>query len=186
VTAWYQQPINIAEQSTEGFDFEANLRTEVFGRPLGLRLLTTYQPHILFKRAGIVDNDYAGVAFGTNGIQASPKWRVSAFIDFKPTDNITINILQRWRSSLRFHSDPTIVVASPNIPSVGYTNINLAFDTSVGQLHSQFFLNVANLFNTTPPQAGFWGNPNPGQFGEFTLGDDVIGRYFTVGVRMKF
>jgi outer membrane receptor protein involved in Fe transport len=186
VTAWYQQPINIAQQSTKGFDFEANWRPRIFDRPLGLRFLTTYQPSILFKRAGIVDNDYAGVAFGTNGIQATPKWRVSLFVDFKPTDDITISILERWRSSLKFHSDPTIVVASPNVKDVAYTNLNLAFDIPVGNAKVQTFFNVANLFNVTPPQAGFWGNPNPGQFGEFVLGDDVIGRYFTAGIRAKF
>jgi len=47
-------------------------------------------------------------------------------------------------------------------------------------------MNISNLFNTNPPQAGFWGNPNPGQFGEFVLGDDILGRYYTAGVKVKF
>jgi hypothetical protein len=47
-------------------------------------------------------------------------------------------------------------------------------------------VNVQNVFNTNPPQAGFWGNPNPGQFGEFAFGDDVIGRYYTAGAHIRF
>jgi iron complex outermembrane receptor protein len=187
VTAWYQVPGNVAEQSTYGADVEVNYRTSLFGRPTGLRLLTTWQPHVKFVQEGIKpDNDYGGVAFGTNGIQATPKWRVSAFLDFKATDNLTIGVLERWRSSLKYHSDPNKVTSSPNIKSYSVTNLNVAYDFDLGSTKAVMFVNVANLFNATPPQAGFWGNPNPGQFGEFVLGDDVIGRYFTIGARVKF
>ena len=187
VTAWYQIPGNVAEQSTYGADIEVNYRTNLFGRPLGLRVLSTWQPHIKFVQDGVKpDNDYGGVAFGTNGIQATPEWRISGFLDIKPVDQVTISILERWRSSLKYHSDPTKVVASPNIKSYSVTNLNIAYDFNFKSAKIQMFMNVSNLFNATPPQAGFWGNPNPGQFGEFVLGDDVIGRYFTVGVKTQF
>ena len=186
VTAWYQVPINIAKQTTYGADVELNYRSTVFDRPVGLRVLTTWQPHVRFFRDGITTNDFAGVAFGTNGIQATPKWRVTGFLDIKPVDSLTVTIQERWRSSLTYHSDPTIVVASPRIKAVAYTNLNLAYELPAAGGKMQMFLNVANLFNKVPPQAGFWGNPNPGQFGEFVLGDDVIGRYFTAGIRARF
>ncbi|MBC2665394.1 TonB-dependent receptor [Novosphingobium flavum] len=187
VTAWYQRPINVAKQTTYGFDFEANWQPQLFGNPASVRLLATYQPHIRFMRTGDpVVQDYGGVAFGTNGIQATPKWRVTGFFTFKPSDQITVNLMQRWRSSLKFHSSPLVVVSSPNIRSVGYTNVGVSFAPKMANGRSEVYFNVANLFNTAPPQAGFWGNANPGQFGEFALGDDVIGRYFTAGVRFKF
>ena len=69
---------------------------------------------------------------------------------------------------------------------MGFTNINVSYDLKVGGAKVQLFGNVANVFNTFPPQAGFWGNPSPGQFGEFVLGDDVIGRYYTFGLRTRF
>jgi iron complex outermembrane receptor protein len=186
VTDWYQQPLNVAQQSTWGIDFEANYRSELFGRPMMLRLLTTWQPHLIIKQPGIVDNDYAGVAFGTNGIQATPKWRVTGIFNFQPAQGVTVNILERWRSSLRYNSNPTVVQGGPNIRSIGYTNLGVNFDVPNGANKFEFFMNISNLFNTNPPQAGFWGNPNPGQFGEFVLGDDILGRYYTAGVKVKF
>jgi len=187
VTGWSQLPINIAEESTNGADFEVNYRTRLNNQPLNLRVMATWQPHVIFKQAGVVDNDYAGAAFGSNGVQATPKWRVSAFIDYKLTDKIALNISERWRAKLHYHSNPTVVVAAPDtIKDVAYTNIGATVDLPVGGVKSQMFFNVSNLFNVTPPVAGFWGNPNPGQFGEFVAGDDVIGRYFTLGLRGRF
>lgn len=187
VSTWYQLPINIAEQTTYGADIELNYRTGLNHQPLNLRVMATWQPHVRFKQAGVVDNDYAGAAFGSNGVQATPKWRVTAFLDYKVTDNLSINISERWRAKLHYHSSPTVVVAAPDtIKDVAYTNLGASLDVPMGRAKAQMFLNISNLFNVTPPVAGFWGNPNPGQFGEFVAGDDVIGRYFTFGIRGKF
>ncbi|NOW48274.1 outer membrane receptor protein involved in Fe transport [Novosphingobium sp. SG751A] len=187
VTTWYQLPINIAEQTTYGADIELNYRTSLNHQPLNLRVMATWQPHVRFKQAGVVDNDYAGAAFGSNGVQATPKWRVTAFLDYKVTDNLSISISERWRAKLHYHSSPAVVVAAPDtIKDVAYTNLGASLDVPMGRAKAQMFLNISNLFNVTPPVAGFWGNPNPGQFGEFVAGDDVIGRYFTFGIRGKF
>ena len=39
--------------------------------------------------------------------------------------------------------------------------------------------------DTDPPAAGNYLNPTPGNFGEYLQGDDVLGRYFTAGVRFR-
>jgi iron complex outermembrane recepter protein len=48
------------------------------------------------------------------------------------------------------------------------------------------FLNVQNLLDKTPPPAAFYSaQTQPGQFGGFAVGDDPIGRYWTLGLRVK-
>jgi hypothetical protein len=163
-----------------------NYRTALAAHPLNLRLLSTYQPHLIYKQAGVADFEYAGASFGTNGIQASPVWRLTGLVDFKPTDTVTVSVMERWRSSLKHSADPNAVVSAERVKSVAFTNLNLNYAPKLASgARLDVFLNIANLFNTEPPQAGFWGNPNPGQFGETAFGDDVIGRYYTAGIRYK-
>jgi outer membrane receptor protein involved in Fe transport len=193
VTLWRQTFINLAELDTKGADIEVGYRGKFFDRPFSLRVLSTYQPHLIYKQPGIVDYDYAGSSFGTNSLQANPIWRATGFLSFKPFDELTVSVQERWRDKLPKvdgapdnASAPAVYSGAP-VKSVAYTNLNLTFTpktTAVQKL--DFYANVQNLFNTDPPQAGFWGNPTPGQFGEFASGDDVIGRYFTVGVRANF
>jgi outer membrane receptor protein involved in Fe transport len=48
------------------------------------------------------------------------------------------------------------------------------------------FFNVQNLFDKDPPAAAFYGsNTIPGLFGGWPIGDDPMGRYFTLGVRIS-
>jgi outer membrane receptor protein involved in Fe transport len=189
VIQWKQSPFNLAEVDTWGADIELGYRTAIANRPLSLRLLTTYQPHLIYKQPGLADFDYAGSWFGTNGLQSNPRWRATAFVSFKPTDSFALALQERWRSSMPkvdgapdFAAAPAYYSGSP-IKSIAYTNLNVTYTPKIGTGKLDLFLNVQNLFNTEPPQAGFWGNPNPGGFGEVLAGDDVIGRYLTAGVR---
>jgi outer membrane receptor protein involved in Fe transport len=191
VIQWKQSPFNLAEVDTVGADVELGYRTTIADHPLSLRLLTTYQPHLVYKQPGLVDFDYAGSWFGTNGLQSNPVWRATAFVNFKPTEKFTVALQERWRSSMPkvdgapdYASAPAYYSGSA-IKSIAYTNINLAYTPKIGSGKLEFFANVQNLFNTDPPQAGFWGNPSPGGFGEILAGDDNIGRYFTLGVRFS-
>jgi outer membrane receptor protein involved in Fe transport len=187
VTLWKQTFINLAEIETWGADIEANYRTRIGTQPLSLRLLTTYQPHLIYRQPGVPDYEYAGVSFGTNGLQANPRWRATGFITYQPTDSFTVNVMERWRSSLpRYHANPQTVQLGSGVKSVAYTNLTLTYSPALESGKVDVFVNVQNLLNKDPPQAGFWGNPNPGQFGEFAFGDDVIGRYYTAGARFRF
>jgi len=50
-----------------------------------------------------------------------------------------------------------------------------------------YFLTVENLFDKQPTAYGANGGNSgvPGLFGGFVPGDDAIGRYYTVGIRMR-
>ena len=100
INLYRQTFINLAEIETWGADVEAGYRTSVASRPLSLRLLATYQPHVIYRLPNAAPIDYANSAFGTNAVQSSPVWRVTGFVNYKPTDSLTLAVQTRWRSSV--------------------------------------------------------------------------------------
>jgi iron complex outermembrane recepter protein len=186
VTAWYNEYINISSQSTSGADLDATYMTRAFHRPLKLRALGTFQPHIIYNTPGLTTVDLGGVAFSSNALQASPVWRATFMADYQPVHGFSIDVMERWRSSLAWTGDPTQVVSVPRIPSVAYTDLNLAYLFDGSDSTTEVYLNVQNLFDKPPPPAAFLGaNGNPGGFGGFVFGDDPIGTYVTLGVRYR-
>lgn len=187
VTEWFNEEINIANQLTRGADLEANYGTTVFTHPLNLRFFESYQPHLIQKVPGLTTVDLAGVAFYANAVQATPVYRWTMTAMYSPIQNFTIDVMERWRSSLAWTPTPaTQIVSTPRIPSVGYTDLTLSYLMSPGVSQLEVFLNIQNLFNKQPPPGAYLGsNGAVGQFGGFVYGDDPIGAYFTVGVRMK-
>jgi iron complex outermembrane receptor protein len=185
VTSFTNTVINIGSMKTRGFDFEANYRTKLFDNPLGLRLLTTYQPHIVYETPGLVTQDLGGVGFSSNALQASAKIRGTFFVNYKIKD-FSVDVSERWRSRLSFTGDPTQIVSSASAKAIAYTNLNLGWNVRLGEHTGQVFFNVQNVFNRQPPPIAFLGaNGAVGTFGGFAQGDDPLGRYFTVGLRVK-
>ena len=104
VTAWGSLRYNLAQVKTWGIDFETNYQGSLFGRPMMLRLLAAWQPSL---KIGTIDQ--AGVGFGPNGLGATPKVRINAMIRFKPMENLTVDIAERWRSAMKLSGDPSQV-----------------------------------------------------------------------------
>jgi iron complex outermembrane recepter protein len=175
--------LNAASLKTWGIDAEVNYTFNMgeSGR-FNLRGLVGYQPK--FSRTllpGTPAQELAGLA----AIQQSggvPKLRLTGNISYAD-DSFSIDIQERWRSSLRWE---TPVVNEGNVPSVAYTDITIT--AFLGQNPDrQLYFTVQNLFDKDPPVyviPGFSGTPNF-QYPS-VVGDDVIGRYFTVGARFKF
>lgn len=189
LTRVYNRQVNIAQQSTHGVDVEANWRLELFGRPLRLRGLVTYQPELIYEMPPLQTIDQAGVSFTpVFGLLPSPEWKVVGFVSYDVTDDFRVDLSQRWRSSLAWTGDPT-QYGIGGIDDVGYTNLTFTYtiDTETSGRYSAF-LNIQNLFDTDPPPSG-----TPGLFNQpgfptngFAVGDDVLGRYYTIGVRARF
>jgi outer membrane receptor protein involved in Fe transport len=185
-TTVYNRQINIAEQDTNGVDIEANYATRIFDRPGSIRLLTTYQPQILYLQPTVPTLNQAGAAFGTNGIQAAPVWRNTVFLRYSPFENFNIDAETRWRTSLRLSGDPTHVISSGRIPPATFTNLRLAYQFKGELGQTEVFLNISNLFDAEAPPAGFYGGQGgPGQQTPYVTYDDPLGRAFTFGVRFK-
>jgi outer membrane receptor protein involved in Fe transport len=83
--------------------------------------------------------------------------------------------------------DPSLRTDGTPISSVWFSNLSVTYRPQGALEGLDVSLNVQNLFDKEPPPANFYGTAaNTGQFGGFAAGDDVIGRYYTAGLRYHF
>ena len=188
VTHWYIQYLNIAQLDTYGVDFEGNYAATLLGLPTAFRLLAAYQPHQTSVVPGSATIDQAGAGFGANGATPQPVVRVTGFVTLNLTDNVTFLALERWRNAMKYSGDPTAVIVDNHIAAFGTTDVTLSYDhpTPFGS-KTQFYFNITNLFDTRAPIGAYVGNgTRAGLRDGFVQGDDVVGRAFTIGARLRY
>jgi outer membrane receptor protein involved in Fe transport len=186
MTDFFIGSVNIAEQESTGIDLEADFSTNLLDRPLRLRALVTYQPHVLYYIPFADRHDVAGVAYPQIGGFPSPVWKGSLFLNYRPSERWSIDLSERYRSSLDFTSHPT-QISIGDVSSVAYTNLTVTYDLPTGFADFKTFVNVQNLFDKDPPPAGALNQQFPGNFpSNYAVGDDVVGRYITVGLQARF
>ena len=185
-TALYNRLFNISEIKTWGADLEINYRTQLFGRPFSARFLGAYQPHLYFRQPNLQDRDQAGAAFGPIGFAATPTVRLVGFVRMQPTDNLTIDLLQRWRNPLKIANEGVFAEGSNRLDAFGTTSINIAWDAESSLGDFTFFVNLQNIFDAEAPIGAFTGNgTRAGLRDGYAVGDDVRGRYWSAGIRFK-
>jgi iron complex outermembrane recepter protein len=178
-TAILSEELNVATLKTHGFDLEVGYHFDLAGGQLAMRLLGTYQPKFDTQTIpGAVVVDAAGAA-------SQPATKLNAFINYT-RGGASIDLLERWRSSEKQSGDPTLVFDIPAIPSVAYTDMTLGYEFGVKRSTAKVYLSVQNLFDKSPPiYANQAVASTPGFGFPATIGDDIVGRYFTLGVRLK-
>jgi outer membrane receptor protein involved in Fe transport len=174
VTKYYQRGVNIAGIHTKGVDVESNYRTRLADHALSVRALLSYKPHLIYSEPTFKTIDQAGAAYyqGFGGLFPAPKLRAELVVNYNLFKGLDFNMSERWRDSMRLQGDSSLAEVG-HVASVAYTNVNVSY-APPSMAGASFFLNVQNLFNRAPPVS-----PQGG----FAVGDDVIGTYFTVGVR---
>ena len=187
ITGIRGQPLNVALQSTYGADFEANYSldlAEVY-KPLQgnlqMRMLASYQPSFR-TQAGTTAPIYqqAGYVNGTN-----PVWKFNLAGVYTLGD-LSVDVQERWKGGLKRDYLPTDHWVNGDLPSIAYTDLTVSYNFTVNGNKLNTFVTVQNLFDQQPrisPQvSGILINYVP----PVVQGDDLIGRYFTIGARMKF
>lgn len=174
-------PLNIANTETHGVDIEANYNFDIskVGH-FDVRLLANYQPEL--NSQTIPGQPVINAQGYANG---NPVWRAALTLGYS-SGPVSINVLERWRSSLKPDSNTATVYNIQNPPAAAYTDLNINVAIDAGKVKPSLFLSVTNLFNKQPfpfPQfASFLTNFN----NPVINGDDVLGRYFTAGFRVNF
>jgi iron complex outermembrane receptor protein len=185
-TYFYSRSVNAAEIYTKGVDVEASYAPQLFDRPLLLRVLTTYQPVLRQDTPSIGVVDVAGYAYApAGGLGSTPKWRVTGFASYALSDQFAVSASARWRSSLEWNTDPTLVYAEPKIASFWTANVNFSFTPKLKTMEPELFFNIQNIFDKNPPIV-INSSADAGRFGAYLPSDDLVGRYYTAGVRLKF
>lgn len=179
VISYLRVPVNAAELKTHGIDFEVNYSDELFARPFSIRLLASYQPHVYLSAPGQNKTDQAGVSFG--------KWRATAYLRYALSEKLDLNWRTTFRSRLHYSADPTLY-ANPNTETaaVSYSNLTASYKFGVpsdGQ--ATVYFGIENIFDQKAPVASTQ-VASPGLTGGSAPGDDPTGRYYRLGVRIKW
>jgi outer membrane receptor protein involved in Fe transport len=174
--------INLAKLVTAGWDFEFNYRTRVIDRPLALRLLSTYEPHVRTIVPPVYqqpDDDLGGAA--EQGAEPSASLRMLFTADMDVTDRFSVSLAEQWRSRLKPSGDTSqFYDKSAYIAAIGYTDLDLTYKLNPGGTNMDVNLHISNLLNSSPPPAGIGGNT------AWVGSDDIIGRYYTLALRGRF
>ena len=188
------ESLNAGKLNTHGVDAETSYSTDLtkvnLEGVLGARLLVAYQPSLqsyspvpnapVINQAGAEGNSSFAVASG----------RVALNLSYSDGP-LSIDAQERWHSSERQDTNPTVVYADPSVPQIFYTDLTVAYEFQFGGLDQSrsatAFLTVENLFNQQPSlyiaqtRTGAEGYTYPAPFDE-----DVVGRFFTAGIRIAF
>lgn len=186
-TAFYTTQANLGSILTKGADLEVNYQTRLAGHPARARLLTSYQPHLIYTiLPGSAPVDAAGFISGPVAASLpTPVWRHSVILGYDPVERLSVDVMYRWRSSLGMSSNPNVIWAY-TVPAHDTTNLNLMYRLAAASEASQaqVFLNISNVFDQAPELMP--GTTTPGGFNGWAQSDDWIGRYITLGVRYQF
>jgi outer membrane receptor protein involved in Fe transport len=179
-TAIFSKSLNTAYQVIEGSDIEADYHLDFadWGNALpgsmDFRVLANIQPVNELQQ-------FTGAAF-TDTVFS--KGHVTGFINWN-LENWTVGLEDRWISGFTRATQPGIIYSPPAIGSVDFVDLNLQRRFSVDDNNYTAYFTVQNVFNTLAPvvqnQSG-----SPGLLYPVATGMDVMGRYFTIGLRGSF
>jgi outer membrane receptor protein involved in Fe transport len=179
-TAVYSEGLNSAFAVIQGLDFEANYHfdmEDIFASTPGavnLRLLINSQP----KNESLT---FPGAPLTRS---TASKNRATAFISYKVND-WSFNLAQRWIGGFPATTTAGQVYAVPRLRSSHYTDLTIDRKFMVADSMVDGYFSVDNLFNDQPPFNPTDGT-NPGRVYPVAGGEDIIGRFFTVGIRAQF
>jgi outer membrane receptor protein involved in Fe transport len=179
VTEFILTSFNAALVSTSGWDAEVNYGFNVpaTGGRINLRGLMEYQPHLWSQPFASPRLDQAGTANPD-----VPSTRATAFLQYVQGP-VTFDLRHRYRSRVKWDPDPAVnasFITNPIIPSMDYTDVTLTYRRWT---NAEMYLSVQNVFDRQPSAWANTGGSNAGLFGGFIENEDLIGRYFTFGLR---
>ena len=161
--------LNTAYNLIKGVDFEASYVTG----PWSFRLFGTYQP----------TNDSQAAAGERIVRNVGPKVRMSAFLGYTG-EHIKVGLQDSWQSSYDLRSLPETLYADPTISAFNTVDLSIEGKVEVGGSTFSPYLSIQNLFNAQPdilPSTGSIGLNYP-----VPPNTDIMGRYFTMGVKARF
>ncbi len=186
-----QEAMNNGIMTTHGIDAELTYRFDVanvWNAVTGhgdLQLMFSYQPSLLSVNGipGAAVLNQAGAA-SSSGF-ANPSGRLTALFDFA-VEPFTFSWMERWHSGERNNSDPSLVYLDANVPQVFYTDVAVQYRISKAP-DLAATLTIENLFDQQPtPFIGIGRTGAEGYAYPASFDQDVIGRYFTFGLRTQF
>lgn len=175
--------LNVSSFRATGWDLEASYNFDLLGGQVGLRGLVNIVDEFSETNAGVT-LDRAGELGPTNG---APDLRITASATYK-RDSLGFFLQTRYIGEGKYNNSfgPALLSEEDNsIESVAYVDFTTTYDLKLkGVDKLQMFLTVNNVLDRDPPVVP----TGPTTFPRSTNGNfyDLVGRYFTAGVRAKF
>ncbi len=177
-TQIFNQSLNTAYQGIEGSDIEVNYRLDMANVSLpgnmDFRVMLNMQP---------VDTSqqFANAIFTT---ATSPGANVSATVSYS-LDDWRFSLQNRWVSSYPLANRVGYIVNPERIDSQNYVDFSLQRRFTAEGGNFTGYLSVQNVFNSHTPLAP-GGSGSPGLTYPLAQRGDLVGRYFTIGLRGNF
>lgn len=182
---------NMAQIRSSGVDFELNYAVPVAKGTLSFRALASYLSRLTRTDPFGNVTVYDGVTGGEGGTfgDGSPKWQGTASVTYSD-DAWTFFVQERLISSGTFDTLGTLYNSGTgansidynHVPGRAYTDLSVRLRVKGG---FELYGTINNLFDQDPPQAPtrtgppFITFPTNGQL------FDVVGRYFTIGAKIR-
>lgn len=190
--------VNVAQAAVEGVDFEANYQTDVSllggDESIGARFFASWLLERSETNANGATSDFAGQVGATQNSQA-----YLPYTDFRATGSITYRnggfsaLLQARHIGSGFQDAcgepgrcPTLVYLADNtVKSVTYVDVRLGYKFDLAGTKLEVFGNITNLGDKAPPVTPFYSAFLGQSFQHNAAVYDVMGRRFTVGLKVK-
>ena len=171
-------PVNVGEQTTSGFDFQANYQTDFMAGVIAYSFLGNYTDEFGQSAFG-VSSDGAGALGGDALYNGTPKFKGSFQVSYsqgpwdasakvRATGAAVLNNL--WTSGVQ--------VDNNNVPWVAYLDLSGAYKWNS---QVQFYVSIKNTTNTPPPNLA----SSVGGATANLLIYDGVGRFYQGGVRIN-
>jgi outer membrane receptor protein involved in Fe transport len=178
-------PVNAALVKTKGYDMELNYSMDLAGGDLSLRHLVTYQP---------VNSTLPTPVATFYSWAVQPHWMQTTFVSYR-NGGWNVALQNRWLGSTSLKNSNNLLNSSTPGGAQNYVDSSLdannvldatvskEFEVSNGTMEA--FVSVTNVLDERAPLAPS-GSGLPGLFYPTLPFYDDMGRYFTVGAKMKF
>jgi iron complex outermembrane recepter protein len=177
--------LNLGQLRTSGLDIEASYGAELAGGRLSLRAMANYVEKYRTSSPGLPPVDRVGQVGQSIGLPSIPKW-IATFQATYDRGPWSLFVQERYIHHGLYDTAfvEGVDIDRNKIPHVWYTDVTLKrrFEAAGGEY--ELFATVNNLLNEDPPitpQVGASLIPaaNPQLY-------DVLGRYYTVGLRFRY
>jgi hypothetical protein len=179
---------NIAKAKVAGIDIEGGYThgIHLFGggaETLGARAFASYLQTNTTASAAGVQTEYAGDV----GIMSLPQWKATAYVQYN-NGSFGAFFESRFIEGGKINALYNLNgwdLTNNHVPSVTYFDMRLSYDITIGSSTLQLYGVVNNLTDKAPPLAPQWValSSSPVQTNPTLY--DVLGRRFTVGIKLQ-
>lgn len=185
-TRVFTRAINAASLATRGLDVDMAYRTQVGASTLGAHLVANRVLRYVTQNSA-ASPAVSSAGYADNSLpQLVPKW--TGTLDLSLTNgplfaHVATRYIDQLRLGLPAGTPGGFVYAQRKLPAIAYVDLGIAHAITAGRARAELFLDIHNLLDRDPPV--FPSNNLAGLiYPTFLPLYDVVGRYWTVGIRI--